>query len=375
VSSVFSDPDGESTRKLNEEIARVTGNSRSAANGRGRLSVNWEAAHRKWPEFYSMPKGNQNGTVTTDYTADAGKENVPPRPLPRFADDSTQDAWLGSKRSRAEMQARVDNDSDASKTPLRPSVIPAPTRNGHQSQNKSPLARNPFPSPDSPPQPARRSSLSEMINTLRKSQTTPALAAPADEPMPGAISSRHQVSKNASSKPLPRALEAVRTSFQQPPAVSSPGHNTTGRSFFMPDISHLGDFVSGQLRFGGAKNGVPVFVKHGRVRDRAEVLPPNDHAEIDAIEIPEDEEKIFVSMDMIRDEIGTLQEHDEVVQKYAQDLQQEVERLQSQVRQLEHRRSIDSALGSRSGSESESPANVHLVAQNASKLRFQSVRL
>jgi FtsZ-binding cell division protein ZapB len=133
----------------------------------------------------------------------------------------------------------------------------------------------------------------------------------------------------------------------------------------MPDISHLGDFVSGQLRFGGAKNGVPVFVKHGRVRDVAEVLPPHDHAEVDAIAIPEEEEKIFVSMDMIRQEIGTLQEHDEVVQKYAQDLQQEVEHLQSELRQLKHRGSIDSGLGSRSGSDSERSPSRQFAAEKS----------
>lgn len=377
MSSVFSDPDGESTRKLNEEIARVTGGGSRAAN-RAKFSVNWEAAHRKWPEFYGMPKGGDganNGTATTaDFAGDAAavKENIPPRKTAaaKFIDDSTEDAWLGSKRSRAEMQPRVDpNDSTASsfsKSPRRAPVLAAPNRTGNQPRNKSPLARNPLPSPDSPPAQAhRRPSLSEMVNTLRKSQTSPALAAPARMAAPKAASARApSSSKHASLRPLPRALEAVRADLQQP-AVASPGHNSTVRSFVMPDISHLGDFVSGQLRFGGAKNGVPVFVKHGRVRSRADILPPNDHAEIDGIEIPEDEENIFVSMDMIRNEIEALQEHDEVVQEYALGLQQEVEHLQSQLKQHKHRRSIDSALGSRSGSESDAPVGEHLVARNA----------
>jgi hypothetical protein len=357
MSSVMSDPDGESTRKLNEEIARVTGSRRT---NRDRIQVNWEAAHRKWPEFYGIPKNHaNNGTATTDLDNNASKENIPPRHFPKISDDSTQDIWQGSKRTRAEMQPRVDNDSDASsilaRSPLRPPVMSAAGRIGQQPRHRSPLVQTQSRSPSDPvPQHTRRPSLSEMVNTLRKSQTTPALNHPSGRVSPKA-SSPKEFSKNQQSKPVPRAVDNIRNTFQQPTNFSSPGHNTTARSFFMPDISHLGDFVSGTLRFTGAKDGVPVFVKHGKVRDRAEIQSPNDHAEVDGIQIPEDEEKIFVSMDMIREEIGTLQEHDEIVQKYAEGLQQEVENLQSQVKQLRHRKSIDSGLGSRSGSESDHP--------------------
>lgn len=101
----------------------------------------------------------------------------------------------------------------------------------------------------------------------------------------------------------------------------------------MPDVSHLGDFVTGTLRFSGSmKNGVPIFVKHGRVHDHQEKPFVADHAIIDGIEVPEDEEKIFVSMDMIRHEIVTLQEHHDKVQQYAHHLQQQVDRLESQLK-------------------------------------------
>ncbi|GKT91872.1 rhoptry protein [Colletotrichum tofieldiae] len=119
----------------------------------------------------------------------------------------------------------------------------------------------------------------------------------------------------------------------------------------MPDISHLNDFISGNLRFNGAvKNGVPVFVRNGRV---------------DGLAIPDDEERIFVSMDMIRDEILNLQEHDDLVQQHAVELEHQVDHLQKELKRLKGRKSIDSAIGSRTASEPEI----------ASEERFQTEKL
>lgn len=101
----------------------------------------------------------------------------------------------------------------------------------------------------------------------------------------------------------------------------------------MPDVSHLGDFVTGTLKFSGSmKNGVPIFVKHGKVHDSQERPAAKSHAHVDAIKVPEDEEKIFVSMDMIRDEIVSLQAAHDKVQEYAEGLQLQVERLEAQLR-------------------------------------------
>lgn len=142
--------------------------------------------------------------------------------------------------------------------------------------------------------------------------------------------------------------------------MSSPAHNeSNARSFFLPDVSHLGDFVDGTLRFTGSiRNGVPIFVKNGRVHDRHDKQSLMTHAEVDEVEVPEDEEKIFVSMDMIREEIISLQDHYDKVQEYAEDLQQQVERLEAQVKS---QKSIDGGLGS-------SQANEKLMAQKDREL-------
>ncbi|ROT34972.1 hypothetical protein SODALDRAFT_317507 [Sodiomyces alkalinus F11] len=331
MSSVISDPDGESTRRLNEDIARLTG-SRN-----GKPQVNWEAAHIKWPEQTKH----------------------------------SEDPWQDSKRTRAEMQPRVDNDSDNSstfsKSPIRFDMRrPDMARLTHQPRTRSPLSRahkrvasgadhqqqqQPLP-PQSP---------SNGKGPLSRSQTSPSLAAHAAET---GTSNQAGGNNNVPFKHSPANLNTIRKSFPSPVATDSPLHNgATVQSFFMPDISHLNDLVSGTLRVGGLKDGVPVFVKNGRVRDRADIRAPNDHAEVEGLAIPEDEENIFISMDKIREEIENLQQHDDIMQRHAESLQGEVDRLQNELSRFKSRKSIDSALGSRTGSEPETAAYEQLVTE------------
>lgn len=290
MSSLFSDPEGESTRRLNEDIARVTAPRK--------LPVNWDAAHRKWPEYFSKPK-SANVPIYED-TLDArplsaqSKENRPPVSSFKYInDESTQDAWGGSNRRRSEMQPRADNESELSlimsKSPS--AVLAKYGMAKHQHRHH-----------------AKRASMSPKYGN--------------EKHMSGANGS--QLSSARSS------LTAVPPSPGHSVASASPGQNA--RSFFMPDVSHLGDFVTGTLRFSGSmKNGVPIFVKQGKVHDEKARPAVAAHAAVDGLQIPEDEEKIFVSMDMIREEIVSLQEHHEKIQEYALSLQQQVESLESQL--------------------------------------------
>ncbi|KAK0391860.1 hypothetical protein NLU13_1359 [Sarocladium strictum] len=315
LSSVFSAPEGESTRKLNEEIARVTA-------PRNKLPVNWDAAHRKWPEFYSLPKDREQDAFDEDTDMSiASKENKPPAVRFSNEDDSTHNVWVNSQRSRAEMQPRVDNESDISsliaRSPIR-HTLSLPTH-GKNMRNSSPLAKvQTLRSSDREMKNQRRTSLGDALDRLRKTSGQSTTARETREVSP-------QMSSAKSS------LTAVPSS---PRSMGSPGQDASHvRSFFMPDVSHLGDFVTGTLRFSGSmKNGVPIFVKHGKVHDQRERPSVAAHAAVDSIEVPEEEEKIFVSMDMIRDEIISLQEHYDKVQEYAANLQDQVESLENQLK-------------------------------------------
>lgn len=340
LTSVISDVEGESTRKLNADIARVTGK---------KFQVNWEAAHRKWPEFYDLPSARKE-KPTSVFAA-------------RFDDDSTQDPWLGSARTRAQMQPSVQNESDTSTALSGKENFQSPSLRLPQLHKESPLDRAKSRSPshrqsygNSAP---RRTSASEMLNKLRAASGSPGAARPASR-------QGHSFDDAINSSPT------LKSSTDQPPPEGSPRHNeTTARSFCLPDISYLGDFVSGSLRFNGRiKNGVPILVKHGRVVDLAK-QPISEHAEVDGLEVPEDEEKIFVSMDMIRDEIIALQDHHDGVEKYAEQLQTEVEQLQSQVKKLQSRRSIDSGFAS-GGGEPDGSMYEQLLSEKKSKCRLRT---
>jgi hypothetical protein len=324
LSSVFSDPDGESTRRLNEDIARITGPNK--------LPVNWEAAHRKWPEHYGMPKSRhvpifEDDTNTRPMSSES-KENKPPGRVNLFTDDdSTKDIWRGSTRTRSEMQPRVDSESDLSSILSKSPARGLAARDfANKTRNPSPLAKvhsRTFSASEEQNQ--KRTSLTDALDMLRKTSG----------------SSRDQQRKTSSGehqRGSPHMSSAKSSLTAVPPSPESmqqsPGHNASHvRSFFMPDVPHLGDFVTGTLRFSGSmRNGVPIFVKHGRVHDRQDKSHLSSHAEVDGVEVPEDEEKIFVSMDMIRNEIVSLQEHYDKVQEYAANLQEQVESLENELK-------------------------------------------
>lgn len=310
MTSVFSDPDGESTRRLNEDIARVT-----AAR---KLPVNWDAAHRKWPEYFSKPKATtfDNDTNTRPLSANAKENKHPAASAFKFLEeDSTRDVWETSKRKRAEMQARADDESDLSILLAKSPAMALPLHN----RRLSPLSKTHVRAPSEPAPLLHKPSIYEALESLRRASSSPRQS-----------DQKHMSGANGSPN-----MSSAKSSFTavQPSPMASPNGGANARSFFMPDVSHLGDFVTGTLRFSGSmKNGVPIFVKQGKVHDQQASPAAAKHAAVDSVKVPQDEERIFVSMDMIRDEIVSLQEHHEKVQEYAMNLQQQVERLEAQLK-------------------------------------------
>ena len=318
MSSIFSDPDGESTRKLAEDIARVTAPRQ--------LPINLETAHQRWPEYFGKPTSTSRHTkaFSVDDTQpfdSESKENRPPTDY-LMDDGSTQNTWQGSKRTRQEMQARVDSDADLSSILSRsPARHSARNLSAKTYGNPSPLAK---------------------VRTVSPAQSTgersPSIAIALDRLRKASLSPPNRQADTSAGRTSPRMVSSAKSSLTAVPSpnasMASPNHNASHvRSFFMPDVSHLGDFVTGTLRFSGSnRNGVPIFVKHGRVQDRHLQSSATAHAEIDGLHVPADEEKIFVSMDMIREEIVSLQEHYDKIEEYAQGLQREVERLEADLK-------------------------------------------
>ena len=306
ASSIFSDPEGESTRKLNEDIARITADRK--------LPVNWEAAHRKWPEFFNKPQTKAASAIQDSIGSrllrSESKENQSPR---LYADDeSTRNTFMDSKRTRAEMQPRVDNDTDLSPALARLTTQHLGKRSASQTDRSIRIPSG------AAVESERRPSISEALDRLRKASS---------------LSPKH-TSAQAPDSMFVNSAKSSLTAVQSPPRHSSrlPHDASYARSLVMPEVSHLEDLVTGTLQFNGSnENGVPVFVKTGNGGDRQR-KSSGGHAQVESMEIPDDEKKIFISMDMIRQEIISLQEHYDKVSEYAESLQLQVEKLEAEAK-------------------------------------------
>jgi hypothetical protein len=330
-------PEDEGTRKLAEVVnsslprrpAGTTGRfgtrPSTSTNLNNFPNINTSALARSFPEWGTGTVTTTTGDTNTQQpqlqTRPAAKPAVKfaPKPASVTADDDTKEnipppsedtvplKYLVSRRkTRAEMQPRVETPSESSTV----------------------LSRT----PTQPLQPSRRSRFAKQASQVPKAK---------ESEMPLPSMEIHHQQQSPSSSPINRS-------------------GLTGPSFLLPSFHHLSDLTSGTLKFSTLKNGVPVFVKHGKTRMQFE-QPANQHDTVEAVDIPEEDLEIFVSMDKIREEVRELQDHDQMVQREAEKLQSEVNRLQSELKRFKQRKVSDSAFGS--GSESEHSLNRALDAQ------------
>ncbi|GAP85403.1 putative rhoptry protein [Rosellinia necatrix] len=212
-----------------------------------------------------------------------------------------------------------------------------------------------------PPVNPARGNLTTLLDTLRTARSEKAEADEESVKRSSQISPKDPLNAGLPANAARRVSRHSHSNSGNNHGSTSPSPsiiNQTAHSFFVPNLNHLNDFVSGTLRWASLKNGTPVFVKHGKVHDREAKISLDYHADFEAVPIPHEEEEIFVSMDKIREEIQTLQEHDEHMSKQAGQLQDEVMELQSQVVKLKSRK--DSGMGS----DTDDSVIVQLTTQN-----------
>jgi len=349
ISNFSFSPDGEGTRRFSEEFhqppKRATRSGRFG--NRPDTVLNTSAIARAFPEWSGLITKDtvtvsQNIDIALPFNAvppmPAGKENVP---LVEHAAENTFEHALDAKRkrARADMQARVDDESDASTILSNYGDRPTGARRARFSSAPADLAAS------SPP-PAKQS-LQEMVTKIRlEKQSIQA----------------HTYARNVTPKHSPQPRNAL----LHPPALAADksGISPTGRSFFLPAFRHLPDWTAGTLKFSSMKNGVPIFTRSGvRLRQSGD-----DHGAVNAVDIPEEDEEIFVSMDKLQEEVRELHDHDAMLQREAEKLQREVNMLQSELKMYKGRKQRpDSALGSESdGSFRRSGSHDHgLEAQIA----------
>ncbi|KAI1455791.1 hypothetical protein F4805DRAFT_434836 [Annulohypoxylon moriforme] len=376
TSNITMGPQGESTRRMDDVSIKLP--SQAAMRGAkapqpASFNVNTSALGRTFPEWSSWnPNGHEHQKDTWDVASNGlanldGKENVTPLGSPNSMvatpraenrevehTDAT-DAYKGQTalaspdvaRTRAQMQPRVQTESECSLDLSEPLAQPQEDTEDHEIRRR---VSAPASGKSSKP---RRGNVTALLETLKTAQTKQ-------------TESKEQFAKQSSPKQQQSLLQSRNAAKIHIERQSGLNHmagpstpNQTARSFFLPNFSYINDFLSGTLRLSSLRNGMPIFVKHGKVHDREATNSPDHHVDVEAIAIPEDEEKIFVSLDKIKDEIHALKEHDEMVSRQAEQLQEEIEELQIQIAKYKSRK--DSAMGS----DSESSIIDHLNAQKS----------
>ncbi|KAK0731186.1 hypothetical protein B0H67DRAFT_505292 [Lasiosphaeris hirsuta] len=325
-------PDGEGTRKFSEEFQQLP-TKRSSTTRSGRFGntrpttvLNTSAIARAFPEWSGLVTKD---TITVSQSVDAafpfkpiplmneGKENVPPA-LEHTAENTFENAMdVKQKRFRADMQARVEDESDSSTVLSRTS---RPVSGARRNRFSSAPADSSVVSPEPP-----KRSLQEMVSKIRiEKQTTQA----------------HVFTREMTPQQSP-----PRGPFLQPPTITADksGISPTGRSFFLPGFRHLPDWTAGTLKFSAMRDGVPIFTKAGARFGQA-----NGHGVLNGVVVSEEDEEIFVSMDKLQEEVRELHDHDAMLQREAEKLQREVSQLQAELKLFHTRKRSDSALGSES---------------------------
>ena len=349
--SAFSfSPDAEGTRKFSDDLRNRHHRPAAARSGRFGTTkpstiINTSALGRTFPEWVNLSSTNLSSTLPTQEVDGPRvnkeeKENIPPAHHDADGFDAKQ-----RKRTRAEMQPRVENASDHSsifspqqQRPIKPSR-----------RSRFSLAQvDGNAGPDAPPEPAGRSASDKLVSRIRAAQA----------------SNERKASQAGPKQPSPSARGAAPADPMSSPFANKSGLGATGRSFLLPSLpQNIFDWTSGTLKFSTMRNGVPVFVKHGTARSRFQQRAPEEHDTIDALDIPEEDREIFISMDKLREEVKELQDHDEMVQQEAEKLQLEINYLQAELKKFKTRRGSDSAIGS----DSEESMNRALDAQRNRK--------
>ncbi|KAK8043689.1 hypothetical protein PG993_006119 [Apiospora rasikravindrae] len=324
--------------------------SKTANKNQNAYQINAAALDQDFIDFKDWkPASREQTTDIYNVTGDnmeqrrSAKENIPPSsstaasPTDQKMHEQNQKQFntgTNAQRPRSQMQARVDNESDGDSTQMSGS----PRLNGQK---------------------PRRANVTSLIQSLKAAQAAKEAKSttPQKETTPRSTSAQH-----ATPRQIHPSIERIQLNSNRQSRMNhmSPGTpNQTGRSFFLPNLTHIDDFISGALKIQSVDNGMPVFVKNGKVHDRETKSSPKLHAEVEMIGLPEDEQQIFVSLDKIRDEIQALQAHDDQVSRQAEQFQEEVYELQLQLSKIRGRK--DSAMGS----DSDNSLIIHMNSRQS----------
>ena len=134
-------------------------------------------------------------------------------------------------------------------------------------------------------------------------------------------------------------------------AATTPDQGTL-QSFIIPDLPNISELVSGVY-----EDGTPVFSRHirghnsSRFASRSGRKSRLGHAVISSIPVPEDEQAIIASLELLHEKIAGLENANADSEARIQDLQEKNQALEKEKQERRRFRRSDSALGTSSGSD------------------------
>jgi hypothetical protein len=251
----------------------------------------------------------QKAVSSQQHRSVSQKENLPPSAL-RSATGSpyvsnASIATGGQRRSLAELHAYVADESNGS--------ITMDGRPAHRSfQAKTTRFSSQFKVPQ-PTNLSKKQQLEEILaENIYSASGTP---------------SKEQLKKH----------QAINTTWSDTP-------NRTQQSFILPTTTEVSHVVSAET---GA--GVPVVVRGGRVQSNAPNGFSGKFDDVDGIEIPTEEEDIYLSVELLKSRVAQLETEKAESQRTIGELKEDNFQLQAEMKEIERRRRSDSALGMADG--------------------------
>ncbi|GAM88397.1 hypothetical protein ANO11243_064300 [Dothideomycetidae sp. 11243] len=125
--------------------------------------------------------------------------------------------------------------------------------------------------------------------------------------------------------------------------------NQTAQSFMLPDLPNIAELVSGVRN-----DGTPVFSRTAKPKSRfmsashtrAAISDVTTHAQVQSIALPEEEKAIFTSLQLLREKVAQLELEKIEASHKAEEFENEIIALKSQVQMERRLRRPDSGLGS-----------------------------
>ena len=179
---------------------------------------------------------------------------------------------------------------------------------------------------------------------------------------PIAISKKQQLEEILAAKT--RTASGTPSKGQGKNSLAANTPNPTQQSFILPSATEFSYLVSAET--GTA--GIPVVVRGGMVQSREQNGFSGKFDDVDGIEVPTEEEDIYLSVELLKSRVAQLETEKADAQRMVNEIKRDNFQLQTEMKELERRRRSDSALGiADGGSDSDRDRNV--IAEKASKCR------